>query len=83
MTRLFSKSVLGAELFAFNDGYDVGYTITHTIQELFGRRIDLTLYTNSPSFMVYVCNSLKEQSQDYNLIFLLYVRAMKERGYPI
>lgn len=48
-SKLVSTSVLEAELFAFIDGYAIGYTITHTLQEMFGRKNYITLYTGSRS----------------------------------
>lgn len=38
--------VLAAQLFAFIDGFDVRYSIDHSLPE-FNRKIELTLYTDS------------------------------------
>lgn len=43
------KSVLAAELFALVDNFDVRYSITPTLQEIYGRKIDLIIYIDSQS----------------------------------
>lgn len=58
----FCRSILADELFAFIDCVDVVYTTTHTLQEMFGARIELTLYTDSRS--VYsICDSLPHKNK--------------------
>lgn len=42
------KSVLAVELFALLEGYDASYTIAQTLSDIIGKKIDLTLYTDSP-----------------------------------
>lgn len=42
------ESVQAAEIFSLRTGYDAGYTIVCTFNELVGDEIDLTVYTGSP-----------------------------------
>lgn len=46
-SRQMCKSVLTPELFSFIDGYNVGYTLSHTLQERLRSNTDLTMYTAS------------------------------------
>lgn len=43
------KSVLAAELFTSIVGYDVDYTITHTLQGIFRRKTGLAMHTDNRS----------------------------------
>lgn len=61
-SRRVCKSVLRAELLAFIYGHEVGYANTHTLQEMFGRKIDFTLRTDSRSLYV-LCISLASISE--------------------
>lgn len=49
LSKRVCKSVLVAELFALMEGYNAGYLISRTVSEIIGRKIDLTLYTDSCS----------------------------------
>lgn len=40
------KSILAADLFSLVDGYDIGYTTAYTLGELYGRKVNLTIYTD-------------------------------------
>lgn len=39
--------MMAAELFTFLDGFDIGMTILDTLGEIFDRKIELSLYTDS------------------------------------
>lgn len=72
------KSVLAAELFALVDGFDVGYSIAHSLQEIYGRQIDLTLYTDSQS-LYGLCISLAHTTERRLQIDLSMIREAYER----
>lgn len=41
------KYILAAELLALADGFDIGYSITHALIEIMGRKIHFITYTDS------------------------------------
>lgn len=57
-SRRVTRSVLGAEVYAFAEGFDNAYMIRHDLKQLLQRPIPLSMFTNSKSlFDVLVKNS--------------------------
>ena len=57
-SRRVTRSVLGAEVYAFADAFDFAYVIKHDLEEILGQRVPLQMLTDSRSlFDVIVKNS--------------------------
>lgn len=48
-SKLVCSSALTVELFALVDGYDIGHKIAYTLEEPYGRKVTLPIYTDSHS----------------------------------
>jgi hypothetical protein len=46
-----TRSVLAAEAIAFAEEFDQGYTLKHDLQELLGRNLPLTIFTDSKTLL--------------------------------
>lgn len=71
------KSVLAAELFAFVEGYHVGFTFAHTLGELHGRKVHQTIYTDSQS-LYRLCISAAHTTERRLQIDLALIREANE-----
>lgn len=69
--------MLVAELFAFLKAYDVGYTNAHALRVLLGRRVHLTIYTESQSSYGF-CISLAHTAELRLQIDLVLIRESYE-----
>lgn len=72
------KSVFAAELFAFKNSYDIGQTISHSLGELYGRKVNLTIYMDSHS-LYGLCISLAHTTERRLQIDLAMIRKPFER----
>jgi len=72
------KSALAAELFAFIAGFDIVFTIRHSLERMFPRKIDLTIYTDSHS-LYGLCISLAQTTERRLQIDLALIREAYER----
>lgn len=68
------RSVLGGETYAFADGFDFGFTLRHDLQRITGRKIPITMLTDSQSLF----NVIVKASSTTERRLMIDIRATRE-----